>query len=160
MKLRTIGRKLKPPQRMKLRQPERVVAGFYHTPQWRQLIDEIIRHRGRYCQDPQHDSTKPRTGRIFGDHVIELKDGGQPLDPANVLLRCGSCHTKKTMVERAKRYRRPVDNKGIRPPTSSWGSPNYPTISNGWGVVESGGSGSSYERAPRHARPTFGGGGS
>ncbi len=41
--------------------------------------------------------------RVFGDHVRELKDGGALLDPRNVLLRCGSCHTIKSNAERAKR---------------------------------------------------------
>ena len=104
MRLRTIGCKLKPPQRVKIRQPEKRVDSFYNSHEWRALIDGIIRQRGRYCQDPQHDRTKPRTGRIYGDHVVELKDGGAPLDPANIFLRCASCHTKKTMIERAKRY--------------------------------------------------------
>lgn len=29
--------------------------------------------------------------RVFGDHVVELQDGGAPLDKTNVMLRCGSC---------------------------------------------------------------------
>ena len=41
--------------------------------------------------------------RVFGDHIIELKDGGALLDGRNVMLRCGSCHTRKTFEERAKR---------------------------------------------------------
>ena len=31
--------------------------------------------------------------RVFGDHVVELQDGGAPLDKTNVMLRCGLCHT-------------------------------------------------------------------
>ena len=79
------------------------------------LIDEIIQHRGRHCQDPQHDRTRPRSGiRIFGDHIVELKDGGRPLDPSNVLLRCGACHSRKTIVERAKRYQLLSDINYVR----------------------------------------------
>jgi len=29
--------------------------------------------------------------RVFGDHMVELQDGGAPLDKTNVMLRCGSC---------------------------------------------------------------------
>jgi hypothetical protein len=43
---------------------------------------------------------------VFGDHIVELRDGGAPLDPANVLLRCGRCHTTKTVAERARRTAR------------------------------------------------------
>jgi 5-methylcytosine-specific restriction enzyme A len=34
--------------------------------------------------------------RIFGDHIIELKDGGAPLDPSNIMLLCPTCHARKT----------------------------------------------------------------
>ena len=133
MKLRTIGHKLKPSERVKIRQPEKRVDSFYHSQEWRALIDGIIRQRGRQCQDAQHDSSKPRTGRrIFGDHIIELKDGGKPFDPANILLRCGSCHTKKTLIQRAERHHGGVGSKFQSAPA--------------------------YDRAPRHARPFFGGG--
>jgi len=78
---------------------------FYLTHEWRTLVAEIIRERGARCEDP--DCRFPnRTGiRLFGDHIVELADGGAPLDKANVLLRCGSCHTRKTNAERAKRMR-------------------------------------------------------
>lgn len=78
---------------------------FYLTPAWRTLVARIIRERGAKCEDP--DCRFPnRTGiRLFGDHVIELGDGGTPLDKANIMLRCGSCHTRKTNAERAKRMR-------------------------------------------------------
>src|SRR3954454_14941129 len=75
----------------------------YRTPAWRALIAAIIEQRGRRCEDPKC-KTPGRTGmRCFGDHIIELQDGGKLLDPANVMLRCGSCHTIKSNVEREKR---------------------------------------------------------
>jgi 5-methylcytosine-specific restriction protein A len=75
----------------------------YHTPEWRALIGAIVEQRGRRCEDPQC-KTPGRTGmRVFGDHIRELQDGGALLDPRNVMLRCGSCHTLKTNAERAKR---------------------------------------------------------
>lgn len=40
---------------------------------------------------------------MFVDHIIEIKDGGAKLDPANVWTLCGSCHVKKTNRERDKR---------------------------------------------------------
>ena len=33
----------------------------------------------------------------------EMRVGEMPLDKANVMLRCGSCHTRKTNAERARR---------------------------------------------------------
>jgi 5-methylcytosine-specific restriction protein A len=78
----------------------KTAAPFYLTPEWRALMTKLLAERGRRCQECG------RTGcRIFGDHVVELQDGGAPLDEGNVLLRCGSCHTRKTAAERAKRMR-------------------------------------------------------
>jgi 5-methylcytosine-specific restriction enzyme A len=78
---------------------------FYRTSEWRALVAQIILERGARCEDPRC-SFPDRVGiRLFGDHIIELADGGAPLDKANVMLRCGSCHTRKTNVERVKRMR-------------------------------------------------------
>src|SRR5450759_666400 len=77
----------------------KVADPVYQTPAWRALIAAIITQRGRRCED-HRCQTPGRTGmRVFGDHVKELRDGGALLDPANVILRCGSCHTKKTIAE-------------------------------------------------------------
>jgi 5-methylcytosine-specific restriction protein A len=71
---------------------------LYSSPEWRALMDRIIASRGRRCE---------RCGRvgcqIYGDHVRELKDGGATLDPSNVMLLCGSCHSTKTAAARARR---------------------------------------------------------
>jgi len=40
---------------------------------------------------------------MFVDHIVELKDGGAPLDRSNVWLLCTSHHAAKTASERAKR---------------------------------------------------------
>ncbi len=76
---------------------------FYLTPEWKRLIAEIIAERGRVCEDPACRAHHQPGMRVFGDHVIELRDGGAPLDKANVMLRCGSSHTAKTLRERARR---------------------------------------------------------
>lgn len=88
---------------------------FYLSPEWRRFIGELIRVRGRRCQEPGCGRTNVR---IFGDHVVELQDGGAPLDPANVLLRCGSCHTTKTNAERVRRNARGVGGLIPRPPAA------------------------------------------
>jgi 5-methylcytosine-specific restriction protein A len=83
----------------------KTAAPVYTSPEWRSLITKIIVQRGRCCEDPAC-KTPGRTGiRVFGDHIKELQDGGALLDPRNVMLRCGSCHTTKTIAERAKRMR-------------------------------------------------------
>ncbi|WP_025885940.1 HNH endonuclease signature motif containing protein [Asaia prunellae] len=73
---------------------------IYLSPEWRGLISRLLAQRGRRCE------VCGRTGcRIFGDHIHELKDGGAPLDPGNIRLLCGSCHSGKTARVRAIRTR-------------------------------------------------------
>lgn len=76
---------------------------FYISTEWRALVAEIIRERGARCEDPSCRYPGRIGVRVFGDHIVELKDGGAPLDKTNVMLRCGSCHTRKTNAERARR---------------------------------------------------------
>ena len=120
MKLKTIGHKLTPSKRAKLR-VEKVADPFYSSPAWRALMVFLIKRRSRQCEDPKHNLATPQTGRTFGDHIVERRDGGAPFDPGNILLRCGACHTRKTAAERAQRYGlRGVDRnllpaKGVSP---------------------------------------------
>jgi 5-methylcytosine-specific restriction endonuclease McrA len=80
-------------------QPEKKKADrFYDSPEWRSLMKALIAQRGRRCEECG------KTGsRVYGDHIHELQDGGAPLDPLNVLIRCASCHSSKTLTTRAMR---------------------------------------------------------
>ncbi len=89
--------------------PPKTADPIYSSPEWARLIATIIRRRGRRCEDPlcargQMGLAPPP--RVFGDHIIELRDGGAPFDERNVMLRCGACHTRKTAAARAERTRR------------------------------------------------------
>ena len=44
--------------------------------------------------------------RMFVDHIVELKDGGAPLERSNCQLLCHAHHAVKTVAERAKRTAR------------------------------------------------------
>jgi 5-methylcytosine-specific restriction protein A len=102
-KLRNFNTRLKLFETKKLKPPEKKADSFYSSPEWRSLMKQILKERTRRCQDP--DCTTPRNvwGKIYGDHIVELKDGGAPLDPNNILLRCAPCHARKTLEERRKR---------------------------------------------------------
>lgn len=71
---------------------------FYRSPEWTALIESIKDERGKHCQECGRTGT-----RIFGDHIKELRDGGAALDRRNIMLLCGSCHSKKTAAARAAR---------------------------------------------------------
>lgn len=77
---------------------------FYLSPEWRAFRDRLIKERGWRCQDPKCQTPRGPWRQIYGDHVVEIADGGAKLDGRNVLLRCGMCHGRKTRDERARRH--------------------------------------------------------
>ena len=80
--------------------PPKVADSFYSSPAWIALRDRVRREAGGRCQAPGCGRTERR---MFVDHIVELKDGGAPLDRSNVWLLCASHHSRKTVAERAKR---------------------------------------------------------
>jgi 5-methylcytosine-specific restriction endonuclease McrA len=97
-----MGRLKAMPHRLKASPPRlkplpKVADSFYQSPEWRQLVRDIKRVRGAFCV--VCGSGK----RIIGDHIVEIRDGGEKLDPMNVQLLCHACHQRKTARERAKR---------------------------------------------------------
>jgi len=80
-------------------------APIYSTPEYRAWQAEVISRSCGQCQDPGHDARRPRHGKLYADHIKELRDGGAPFDPANGLARCASCHGKKTIAERVGRLK-------------------------------------------------------
>jgi 5-methylcytosine-specific restriction enzyme A len=90
--------------------PNRLAPGpkvkdrVYERADWRACIAGIIKQRGRRCENPNCKTPGHGAGqRIFGDHIQELADGGELLDPRNIQLLCSSCHVTKTIAERKKR---------------------------------------------------------
>lgn len=87
--------------------PPKTTDAFYLTYEWRKFVNGLIRERGRRCQQCRTTTNADGTRlRIFGDHIHELKDGGATLDPRNVQLLCGACHTRKTSAARTARWTR------------------------------------------------------
>ena len=98
MKLRALDKPMREHGIHRLAPAPKRAASVYKSTEWRDLLAAIIAERGRRCEDCG------RTGcRIFGDHVVELSDGGAALDRRNIRLLCGSCHTTKTAAARAAR---------------------------------------------------------
>jgi 5-methylcytosine-specific restriction endonuclease McrA len=81
----------------------RVTDSFYGSPEWKHLLATIIKARGRRCEAPGCGRSNCR---IFGDHIVELNDGGARLSEDNIMLLCGSCHVIKTNERKRARQSR------------------------------------------------------
>jgi 5-methylcytosine-specific restriction protein A len=92
-------------QRQKTRLP------FYGSHAWQSLVRSIIAERGRHCEALDCRSPdRGAGGRIYGDHIRELRDGGAPLDRDNIMLLCASCHRSKTLRVASQRNAKPFDD--------------------------------------------------
>lgn len=76
----------------------KMAAKLYQSREWKAL-------RAKRQLDPDYYQAKARArgGRVILDHVREIKDGGEPLDPGNTQWLTMAEHAAKT--ERAKRKR-------------------------------------------------------
>jgi len=84
----------------------KVADSFYVSAEWKAFRNQLIKERGWRCEDPKCETPRSRWKQIYGDHVIEIVDGGAKLDRNNVLLRCAICHARKTKEAKAKRATR------------------------------------------------------
>jgi 5-methylcytosine-specific restriction protein A len=91
---------ISPQQRFKRADP------IYASPEFRAWRAKVVARAGGRCQaivygqrctkaQPQH--------RMFADHIIELRDGGEPFDVANGRCLCGPHHLMKTAQTRRDR---------------------------------------------------------
>jgi 5-methylcytosine-specific restriction endonuclease McrA len=90
---------LPPPRTFENRLKADPSLGFYQSPEWRSLRDAVLRERGRHCARCGKEG-----GRVYVDHVEELRDGGAPLDRNNLQILCSSCHVVKSGEARARRF--------------------------------------------------------
>ena len=75
--------------------PPKIAEPFYSSAAWIALRDLVRREAGGRCQVA--GCGRIERGMIV-DHIIELKDGGAPLDRSNVWLTCRSHQNKKTLA--------------------------------------------------------------
>lgn len=83
--------------------PEKRVDPFYQSAEWIRVRDFVIdRDKGvcyvRGCGEIE--------GRIFVDHIVEIKDGGDRLNPKNLGCMCAKHHVKKTHEKKRERQAR------------------------------------------------------
>ncbi len=95
-------RTVKPP-------PKRADAELL-TAAHRQWRDAVLRKASFRCEAVERGKRCDRAApkhRMFADHIVERRDGGAPLDPANGQCLCGRHHTLKTASARAARLATP-----------------------------------------------------
>lgn len=97
--------RLKASDSRRVKPQEKRALPIYSTPEYRVWRDEVIRRSGGQCQDTRHDPARVRSGKLYADHIRELRDGGAPFDPINGLARCASCHERKTIAARVLRLK-------------------------------------------------------
>ena len=100
MALRCAKPMLRPRAALAARVPEKRAEPFYSTPEFRKWRAIVIGRAGGMCQWPGCGTTD---GRMYADHIVERKDGGADLDPANGQCLCAGHHSVKTVGERKKR---------------------------------------------------------
>jgi 5-methylcytosine-specific restriction protein A len=99
-RLTTLAPRLTALDTRRVKPSPKTVEPFYTLPEYRVWRSGVVQRAQGRCQDCG------RGGRLFADHVVEVKDGGAPFDLANGRALCGSCHTRKTAAERARRLNR------------------------------------------------------
>lgn len=75
------------------------VNPYYQSQEHKKWRSAVLRRAGFKCERCGRDD-----GRLYADHIVEIKDGGSPTELSNGQALCASCHTLKTNVEREKRY--------------------------------------------------------
>ena len=79
----------------------------YQSAEHRTWRDAVIARAGARCEAVDGGVRCRKAApyhRMFADHVVELRDGGARLDPANGQCLCGAHHSAKTAAARAARH--------------------------------------------------------
>ena len=79
----------------------------YATPEYQANRAMALARAKGCCQDPDHEGPRfindPRA--VHADHVVAVQDGGTD-QYTNLMIRCRSCHSRKTLKERRNRGER------------------------------------------------------
>ena len=87
--------------------PPKQVDPYYTSSDHQQWRAAVINRAGGQCEyvndaGVRCSKTEHRY-RMFADHIVERRDGGDPLSLANGQCLCGAHHSLKTAQERALR---------------------------------------------------------
>lgn len=105
-RLKTLGGRVKTLDTRKAKPLPKETDSHYGTAEhkvWRKAVLDRAGWRCEEVVDGRRCENRHPTSVMYSDHIIEIKDRGAKLDPANGKCRCASHHVKKTLDERAKR---------------------------------------------------------
>ena len=85
--------------------PPKTVDSHYSTAEHRAWRNAILTRAAGHCEGIVNGDRCNRTGLLSADHVVELRDGGDPFGPGIAL--CRSCHATKTYAARGARMASP-----------------------------------------------------
>lgn len=105
-KLRTLAPRLRlAPAPVRL--PPKVKASVYDTPEFHAWRAYVVARAGYRCEWVDHGHQRCTKAwpehRMYGDHIIELSDGGKAFDLSNGQCLCASHHELKTLAARTRR---------------------------------------------------------
>lgn len=69
---------------------------FYRTQRWIETRKKKL-HINPFCEECQRNGTMV-VGKIV-DHIVPIKQGGEPYDLDNLQTLCWSCHSRKSIKE-------------------------------------------------------------
>lgn len=73
------------------------VVTIYSTPRWKRIRKMALVRDNALCQH-----CKERNAEVV-DHIVEIKDGGDPYDLSNLESLCNRCHAIKTAQAKSER---------------------------------------------------------
>tara|TARA_R100001163_G_C5015480_1_gene159978 strand:+ start:448 stop:786 length:339 start_codon:yes stop_codon:yes gene_type:complete len=82
-------------------------SDFYNSRRWRELRKWHI-ERNPICEWCKEEGIINIKERIIVDHIKEIQDGGEGLDPNNLQTLCLSHHNQKTNWEKKKRRKKSI----------------------------------------------------
>jgi 5-methylcytosine-specific restriction enzyme A len=68
---------------------------FYESKEWK-AVRQVVLERSPFCVECNRPA-------VIVDHIKEIRDGGAPLDLANLQPLCRACHNSKTVKEKNTR---------------------------------------------------------
>lgn len=69
---------------------------FYSSPKWREVRKRKLQQQP-FCEECKRNGTIIKATIV--DHIVPIKQGGQPYDMNNLQSLCWSCHSRKSVKE-------------------------------------------------------------